>query len=66
MLKNGIKGCSLPRRGQHGGIATLELANFCGDVIIGWILQASIKISAGFQIKELPISSLVSYLKVVL
>ena len=46
------KVCSLTRRSEHSCSSAFQLRNLCGYIIISRILKTSIKIPAGFKIKE--------------
>ncbi len=52
LVENGIEVGSLAGRGQHSTHTTFQCCDFCGDGIIGGVLQACIEISRIFQIEQ--------------
>lgn len=65
-IKNRIKVCSLSGRSEKRRNTAFQFCDFRSNSIVGRILKAGIEIALGFQVKSWPISSVVSYLKVVL
>ena len=51
-IENGIEVGSLAGRGQHSTHTAFQCCDFCGDGIIGGVLQACIEISRIFQIEQ--------------
>ena len=51
-VEDGVEGGRLPRRGEHGRTAPLQLADLGGHVVIGGILQAGVEIPALLQVKQ--------------
>ena len=51
-IENGIEVGSLAGRGQHSTHTTFQCCDFCGDGVIGGVLQACIEISRIFQIEQ--------------
>ena len=51
-VEDGIEGRRLAGGGEHGRRPALQGADLGRHMIVGWILQAGIKIAAGLQVKE--------------
>lgn len=64
-IEDGVEVGRLTRGGEHGGSSPLQLTDLGGNIVVGRVLQPSIKITTASRSKSLPMSSLVAYLKVV-
>lgn len=65
ILNSAIKFGRLTGAGQHSCAAALQRRDFRRNVVARRVLQAGIEIPGRFEVKDLPMSSLVAYLKVV-
>ena len=52
-VEDGVEVGRLAGGGEHGGGSALQLGNFGRDVVVGGVLEASIKITAGLKVEEL-------------
>ena len=52
-IEDGVEVGRLTRGGEHGGSSPLQLTDLGGNIVVGRVLQPSIKITTGLQVKEL-------------
>ena len=52
-VEDGIEVGCLTRRGQHSGNTALHCADFCGNSIVGGVLQTGVEIALGFKVEKL-------------
>ena len=51
-VKHGKEVCRLARAGEHGRRAAFERADFCGNLVVGRVLQAGIEVACLLEVKQ--------------